>query len=91
MQETLYLDAALYDYKSVKLLSELAAPLVSRLVVAGLKGRVAALQLMRSTDTVTRKSLYSRGDKLFQQLETFHRNATCDLVWIGLSLHLTTS
>ena len=85
VQETLYLDASLYEYRSVEQLTELAMALVWRLVSAGVKGRLGALEVMRSVDTVTGRMLYRRGDILLRRLEDFHKNVTHDLVWIGLS------
>ncbi len=85
VQETLYLDASLYEYRSVELLTEVSMSLVWRLVSAGVNGRLGALEVMRSVDTVTGRMLYRRGDVLLRRLEDFHKNVTHDLVWIGLS------
>ena len=44
VQETLYLDASLYEYRSVELLMEVSMSLVWRLVSAGVNGRLGALE-----------------------------------------------
>ena len=85
VQETLYLDASLYEYRAAQQLTEVAMALVWRLVSVGVKGRLGALEVMRSVDTITGRMLYRRGDVLRRRLEDFHKNVTHDLVWIGLS------
>lgn len=85
VQETLYLDASLYEYRPVQLLTEASMSLVWRLVSSGVKGRLGALEVMRSVDTITGRMLYRRGEVLLRRLEDFHKNVTHDLVWIGLS------
>ena len=69
----------------MELLTEVAMSLVWRLVSAGVNGRLGALEVMRSVDTITGRMLYRRGDILLRRLEDYHKNVTHDLVWIGLS------
>ena len=78
------MDAAVYDYKAVELLSELGMRLVWRLLGASVAGQLGALEVMKALDSRTGAPLYHRGKAYLTKLETFGRNSSNRLTWLGL-------